>query len=85
VHFIEGYTSMTDAQRIENLEREFRAVKAELADLKIAIANATRISAKRGSVQEAVDDLQNSVQLIFKHVHVPGVVYNPDKRVWIEC
>jgi predicted nucleic acid-binding Zn-ribbon protein len=61
---------MTDAQKIQRLERELQNVKSELAHLK-------------DSVQDAVDDLQNSVQLIFAHVHVPNVVYKPGRRIRI--
>jgi hypothetical protein len=57
---------MTDAQRIQRLERELQKIKSEVTDL-------------RGSLQSAVDDLQNSVQLVFKHVRVPKRAFtNPN-------
>jgi predicted nucleic acid-binding Zn-ribbon protein len=75
---------MTDQQRISALERELQGVQSELADLKLAISKLTSRSASRESVQDAVDDLQNSVQLIFKHIRVPGVTYRPGRKISID-
>lgn len=65
---------MNDTERIERLEREVQSLKLAIRQLKSS-------AAERESVQDAVDDLQNSVQLIFKHVHVPGIVYRPGRRI----
>ncbi len=75
---------MTDTQRIQKLERELQEAQSELADLKRAVVQLSRSAARRSSVQEAVDDLQNSVQLIFKNVRVPDVTYKPGRRIIIE-
>lgn len=74
---------MTDTQRILRLESELHSTKAELEQLKLTVTQLKHAYARKDSVQDAVDDLQNSVQLIFKHVHVPNVLYKPGKRLLI--
>ena len=68
---------MTDAERIHRLERQVLELQQEIVQL------AQQADARRKSIQAAVDDLQNSIQLIFKHVKVPGVVYSPRRRLLI--
>jgi len=75
---------MTDTKRIEKLEKEVRELQDELETLQTSITRLSRLAARREGVQDAVDDLQNSIQLIFKHVRVPGVTYKPGRRLTID-
>jgi uncharacterized protein YoxC len=69
---------MSDAEKIQQLEREVARLSSAVMELSRSAAT------RRDSIQGAVDDLQNSVQLIFKHVHVPNITYNPGKRIVID-
>gem|GEM_PF-3832593 len=77
-------TIMTDTQRIQKLERELQDIQSELADLKLAITKLSRSAdTRKESIQYAVDDLKQSVQLIFKNVQIPNVKHKPGRRLLI--
>ena len=61
-------------KRLEDLESELRDLKRLVAD------EARRAERRRKATQSAVDDLQKALGLIFKNVHVPNVIWNPDNR-----
>lgn len=72
---------MHDTDRLDALEHDLAHLKAELARLSLLVAELSRGSdARRQSTQAAIDNLQQSVDLIFTHVHVPNVVFKPGVR-----
>lgn len=76
---------MNDSQRIQMLEEQLADIQTELANLSLAVSELSRSAdTRRESIQSAVDDLQNSVQLIFGLVHVPNVIYRPDRHIIID-
>lgn len=70
---------------IEALEHELRDFKSELAKLSLAVAELSdRSERRRESIQAAVDDLQNSINLIYENVRIPNIDFNPHARSIIE-
>lgn len=72
---------MTDADQTELLQNEVAHLKSELASHSLLVAQLARSAdSGRQSTQAAVDNLQEAVDLIFRHVHVPNVVFRAGVR-----
>lgn len=69
---------MSDADRIKALESELANLKTQFTQLSQTVRElSTRSDSRRQSIQTAVDDLQQSIKLIFTNVNVPNVIFDP--------
>lgn len=76
---------MSDSERLDSIERQLSEVQSRLTQLSLTVAQLSRGSNRtRETTQAAVDDLKEAIDLIFKNVHVPNVVYSPGHRNIIE-
>ena len=76
---------MTDSERIQKLENDLRHIQSELNGLALAINQlAGRANKTRASTQEAINGVQNDIELIFTNVEVPNVMFRPGVRSTID-
>ena len=72
---------MLDTERIDALERDLADLKTKFTKLSLDFRELSGCSdRRRDSIQSAIDDLQQSINLIFTNIKVPNVIFDPSVR-----